>query len=92
MVSKGGGVLPRWRNDGKELFYLTPDRSVMAVEVSTDPVFQTLVSKSLFKLPAGSAGFDATADGKRFLTAVPVSDNAPAPFTVVLNWQADLKN
>jgi hypothetical protein len=42
-------------------------------------------------MPANALGWDASADGKRFLIDVPATESTPAPFTVVLNWQAGLK-
>ncbi len=94
MVSKEGGVAPRWR--GKQLLYTTSDGRVMAVDVTTDKTFQFGVPKRLFQAPSppGSTlgGGDITADGKRFLFVAPQgSSSAPAPFTVVLNWFSALK-
>jgi Tol biopolymer transport system component len=91
MVSRGGGTEPRWRRDGKELFYLSPDGNVMALEVSTNAVFQPGVPKVLFRAPPGATIWDAAPDGQRFLFPVLVNDSARAPFTLVLNWQAALK-
>jgi eukaryotic-like serine/threonine-protein kinase len=93
MVSKDGGATAVWRGDGKELFYLSLDGSAMAVDVSTSGVFQAGIPKALFKVPAGVLFWDVSSDGKRFLMPAPSGANAsaPAPFTVVLNWQAGLK-
>jgi hypothetical protein len=99
MVSRGGGTQPRWRRDGKELFYIAGDRMVMAVDVGTNPAFKAGVPKALFEravLPAADFSFrwDVSADGKRFLLNTPGADAASAaqpPITVVLNWQAGLK-
>ena len=94
IVSKDGGTGPRWRPDGKELFYLGSDGNAMDVEVSTiGGVFQAARPKALFKVPADVDSWDISADGKRFLMAVPSGVNAvaPPPFTVVLNWQTALK-
>jgi Tol biopolymer transport system component len=92
-VSNGGGTGPRWRSDGKELFYLAPDQAVMAVEVSTSPIFQVGARHALFKLSPQVVNFDVTGDGNKFLAAVPAdTDNSAAtPFNVVLNWQVALK-
>jgi Tol biopolymer transport system component len=88
-VSQGGGVWPHWCADGKELVYADLDGKVMAVQVTASPVFHTGVPQPLFQAPNGYAG-DVTADGKRFLLAAPLAQNATAPFTVVLNWTAGL--
>lgn len=94
MVSKGGGVLPRWR--GKQLMYYTPDGRAMAVDVNMDKSFQFGVPNRLFQTPAFpstiTGGGDISEDGKRFLfVAAQGSSNMPAPFTVVLNWLSLLK-
>jgi len=92
MVSKDGGGAVRWRGDGKEIFYRVPGGDLMSVEVSTTPVFQAGAPVSLFKPPAPSnLNWDVTADGRRFLFAVPVGQNSAAPYTVCLNWQSALK-
>jgi eukaryotic-like serine/threonine-protein kinase len=92
-VSYGGGTDPRWSADGKELYYMTPDWKLMAVEVTTNPVFQAGAAKLLFQAPQQTSVTvgDYTVDGKRFLFLAPAGQTAPAPFTVVLNWQAGLK-
>jgi hypothetical protein len=99
MVSRGGGQQPRWRRDGKELFYIGRDRVVMAVDVSTSPAFRAGIPIALFEsalLP--SAGilyrWDVSADGKKLLLNTSGESTALAaqsPITVVLNWQAGLK-
>jgi dipeptidyl aminopeptidase/acylaminoacyl peptidase len=90
MVSKDGGRAVRWRGDGKEILYMTPVGDLMSVDVSTTPVIQTGVPKPLFKAPA-LTNWDVTADGQRFLFAVPVGQKSASPYTVELNWQAALK-
>jgi Tol biopolymer transport system component len=92
-VSKDGGAFPKWRADGKELYFSGPNQTVMAVEVSANSTFQAGIPKSLFKLPAGSGNLTVTGDGRRFLAALPVPQQATqvTPITVVLNWEAALK-
>jgi eukaryotic-like serine/threonine-protein kinase len=94
LISTGGGNGPRWRGDGKELYYRAPDGRLMAVECATNPEFRAGVPKPLFQTPqtAFSSGYswDVTSDGKRFLFPAP-AERAAAPFTVVLNWQTGLK-
>jgi Tol biopolymer transport system component len=91
LVSRGGGTAPRWRGDGREIFYLAPDGKMMAVDVIAAPEFQAGTPKPLFQTPAGAIVGDVSADGKRFLLVAPAGPSASAPFTVVLNWSADLK-
>jgi hypothetical protein len=99
MISRGSLGMARWRDDSKELYYLTPDANVMAVEVSTTPAFHAGPPTALFQVPAvflRGAAFpgtlaDSTPDGKRFLIAMPAALSGREEFTVVLNWQAALK-
>jgi Tol biopolymer transport system component len=91
LVSKGGGLKPRWRGDGKEVFYHGSDGTVMSVDVSTvRGEFHAATPKPLFKV-VNADRWDVTSDGTRFLVAVPVEQDSRTPFTVVLNWQAGLK-
>jgi eukaryotic-like serine/threonine-protein kinase len=95
LISNRGGILPRWSADGRELFYLAPDGTLMLVEVHTSPDFHADVPKPLFRRPAhipnpDSPGWDVTADGKRFLFSA-LTPSQQAPLTVVLNWQVLLK-
>jgi Tol biopolymer transport system component len=89
-VSTGGGNLPCWRRDGKELFYISGGK-LMAVEVKVVGAnFEAGVPRQLFEIPR-SVGFEVSGDGQRFLIPVPVEETSPTPITVVLNWTADLK-
>ncbi len=90
LISNSGGTYPRWREDGKELFYVGSDGKLMAVDTSAKPAFKAGSPRPLFQLPPGSIGGDVTADGTRFLIGVPVAQSASVPFTVVLNWQTTL--
>jgi dipeptidyl aminopeptidase/acylaminoacyl peptidase len=94
-ISKGGGSQPRWRKDGKELFFLDPERILMSVAVTTRPEFRVSEPQSLFQtyqsvkvIYATSFGYDVSPDGRRFL----VNSGAPAPpareISVLLNWQS----
>jgi len=94
-ISNGPGVEPRWRGDGRELYYRTRGGQLMAVEISTNPGFRAGNPQPLGVLTFASAdlyedwGWDAAADGKRFVGSTIKS--APQPYTVVVNWQAGLK-
>ena len=93
-VSTAGGLQPEWRNDGKELYYRAPDGKLMAVDVTLGPAFHAGTPSVLFPGAPGQQQrvvWDATADGKRFLFAAQLEQSAPAPFTMVLNWQSGLK-
>jgi dipeptidyl aminopeptidase/acylaminoacyl peptidase len=88
-VSRGGGWAPRWSGDGKELFFLSLDSTVMAATIDPTTGVATGAPRALF--PTGlRRGFqrrpyDVTTDGQRFL--VPTMQ-PPEPFRVVLNWHA----
>jgi Tol biopolymer transport system component len=96
LISTGGGGQPRWRGDGRQLYYISSDEKLMAVEVTSDPIFRAGVPKVLFQAPplipnTSFSQWDVTPDGKRFLFTAPMAQSAQAPFTVVLNWQAVLR-
>jgi Tol biopolymer transport system component len=94
-VSTNGGSEPRWRGDGREIYYLSEDRKLMAAAVGPGPSFD--VPKPLFQTQAvtGSTGFRMhyvpSRDGRRFLVNTQSGDAAPASITVELNWTAGLK-
>lgn len=91
LVSRKGGRRPRWRADGKELFYDSPDGALMSVAAIAGATFRPGVPQLLFRTPAAwFSEANATSDGTRFLVAVPVEQTTEQPFTVVLNWQAEL--
>ena len=94
-VSPQGGTQPRWRHDGKELFYTSMDRKLMAVDVQAGAAFVTGTPHKLFVLPAGwenyLTGFVVTKDGQRFLLPVSLTVKNTAPLAVVLNWTAEVK-
>ncbi len=92
LVSKGGGVMPRWRRDGKELFYISPDSQMMAVDVGTRQVFNSGNPHALFQtdivdtgIRTGPMSWDIAPNG-RFLIISEMSTDAS--ITVVLNWRA----
>jgi eukaryotic-like serine/threonine-protein kinase len=100
MISKGGGTGPRWKADGRELYYRSPDGTVMAAVISTDPAFQIKAVNPLFRTPATSLKlfgsyvyhyWDVLRDGSRFLIPTPVEESVPSLFTVVLNWPSLVK-
>jgi Tol biopolymer transport system component len=93
LVSRGGGLRPLWRPDGKELFYLNQASQVMAVDIDTSKGFQAGTPRRMFTGPTGAlnTSWDLSPDGKRFLFVAPPNSGRTIPFTVVLNWAADLK-
>ncbi len=97
-VSTAGGDQPQWRNDGKELFYVAPDQSLVSVEVrSSESGFSPGTPKALFRASIHTGitttrnDYLVAADGQRFLINTPLEDTAKLPVTVVLNWTNLLK-
>ena len=95
-VSTEGGTQPRWREDGKELYYLTPDERLMAVEVSTEPTFRAGMPQELFRAPIAGDGFssgrfEVADNGERFLLRLGMGAGSITPITVVLNWAEELE-
>ncbi len=100
-VSTGGGNHVRWRGDGKELFFVTLDRKMMAVDIRNNrDALEIGVPRVLFESQfrnqvGGSTGWVVSADGQRFLLPSPpdTERGAPSdPITVVLNWAAAFAN
>jgi Tol biopolymer transport system component len=93
-ISTRGGAQPRWRRDGKELFYLAPDGRLMAVSVATRGAdLEISAPRELFNTGITGAFVDrrnqyvVTRDGRRILVNVSDEDENPAPITVVVNWR-----
>jgi len=99
-VSTTGGVQPAWRGDGRELYSLALDGSLMAVPVASGPTFEAGVPIPLFTTSGlvtrfRVPGYRATADGQRFLLSAPGDEQTATTTTtlqVVLNWAAALKH
>ena len=94
-VSTAGGSWPRWRGDGRELFYVSPDKKLMSVQIAEQDS-HLIVGKAqeLFQLATGPSGgrpFDVTPDGKEFITLGKDVQQAEAPLTLITNWPALLK-
>jgi len=91
VVSTDGGRLSRWSRDGKELFYLAPDNTLLVVPVKTSPQFTAGRPEKLFRVP-GTAGrtyrtpYAVASDSRRFLIAVPEGGDTYFPLVVVTNW------
>lgn len=95
-VSLHGGVQPRWRQDGLELFYLTPDGKMMVVERKGIDTLRFDAARELFKTPLNPVDpawseYDVAPDGQHFLILEPTAA-APQVFTFVLHWKDGQKN
>jgi len=94
-VSTGGGAQPHWRRDGREVYYIAPDRKLMAVSVKLGETFENGTAIPLFQTQVSffnnTNRYDVTADGQRFLVNSTVASTKEAPFNVILNWTSTLK-
>ncbi|MEI6667542.1 MAG: protein kinase [Acidobacteriota bacterium] len=97
MVSRDGGTLPMWRDDGKELFFLALDGTLTSASVSTAKDFEAGVPKALFPTGAVYSGtgtgnnhrqYAVAKDGNRFLVKVLEQRRSSSFITVVVNWLA----
>ena len=90
-VSTSGGTQPRWRADGKEIYFIAPDGKLMAASVTTQgATFAPGTSVALFPASPVVGGtvkqqYAVSRDG-RFLINEPV-ESATAPITLILNWK-----
>lgn len=94
-ISVDGGVDPRWRRDGKELYFRGTDQRLMAVDVQLQGSFQVGSPHALFPARTQASAsqrnrYFPTAAADRFVTVAPESRDAISPTTVVLNWDAAL--
>jgi Tol biopolymer transport system component len=92
-VSTHGGSGPRWRADGKELFYLSTENKLMASAVRiTGNNLEWKSPQPLFALTPEGYGYqyDVAPDGQRFLVFQPVEGSRSQPMTVIYNWQEGL--
>jgi eukaryotic-like serine/threonine-protein kinase len=94
-ISTGGGNDSHWRSDGKELFFISRDDTLMSVEISeqngspvvgkSQPLFRT------HRVTSPDWVYDVSPDGRRFLFNSLLQPSVPEPITLVLNWDAELK-
>ena len=90
-VSPNGGRNPTWRRDGKELYFIGPDNTLMAAETTLGSTASAAVPRVLFHVAGGITGYDIQPDGERFLIVTPTAALPDNPITVVLNWWVELK-
>jgi Tol biopolymer transport system component/predicted Ser/Thr protein kinase len=92
-LSSSGGVQPRWRRDGKEIYFLAPDGTMMAAEFP--PSIASAAPRALFNtgLDPDQARdqYALSPDGQRFLIQLPAQGGPAMPVTVVTNWTAALR-
>jgi len=91
-VSTSGGQQPTWSRDGKEIFFVSPDGRLMVAPVSIAGATPSIgppqpLFRSPVRLNSVTNQYAVTADGQRFLFALPTEDFDAEPFRVLLNWQ-----
>jgi Tol biopolymer transport system component len=88
-VSIAGGGIPRWRADGSELFYVSAEGELVAVDIETTPTLQLGAPHPLFEL--SGRDYDVHPSGRRFLIVRTERDARPGQINVVLNWFEELQ-
>jgi len=96
-VSSSGGQEPRWRQDGKELFYLSAEGKIMAVALKTGASFKADPPVALFQTqrrqPVSAFAvfsYDVSANERRFLVITKVDEANAAPLSILLNWASEM--
>jgi DNA-binding winged helix-turn-helix (wHTH) protein/Tol biopolymer transport system component len=96
-VSAHGGSHPKWRRDGKELFYVAPDHTLMAVEVNTSSPLHIEAPKPLFRIHTGDDvvgvfrdSYAVAGDGQKFLIDTTDEQAGRTGVTILVNWIATL--
>jgi eukaryotic-like serine/threonine-protein kinase len=95
-VSADGGSFPRWRHDGREIFFLGSNAHVMAADVTThERSAETGTPRQLVRIVAAPVGggyaYDVAPDGQRFLVISDVTNRPQEPVTLVQGWPAMLR-
>jgi len=97
LVSTNGGDMPRWRGDGRELYYVAADGKIMELDVKSSATFEAGSPRPILQtsdasiLNTSMTLFHVTADGQRFIVNNQVGGQRSEFVNVVLNWQAELK-
>ena len=97
-VSANGGEQPRWRGDGKEIYFLSADAKLMAASVDTKTEFESGTPTVLFQTdPRERVAttevivYDVSRDGQRFLSNTNYNNGSAHPISLVLNWKSEMK-
>jgi len=96
-ISNNGGRVPAWRGDGKEIFYVSDDNKLVAVDVKTGNSFEVGIPRPLFDLVPlgavsfGNVNFAPSLDGQQFLITHQREAAASLNYVVVQNWASELK-
>ena len=94
-VSASGGGWAQWRKDGKELFFLAPDNTLMAVEIRSGPGREAGIPQALFKMrvfgPIGTPQYAVGENGQKFLVNEIAGDLGQDQIVVVRNWMTEIQ-
>jgi eukaryotic-like serine/threonine-protein kinase len=97
-VSIAGGQEPRWRQDGKELFYVSAEGKMMALAVTAGASFKADSPVALFQTHRRQPvslpdvfSYDVSGDGQKFLILTKVDEANAAPLSVLLNWASEME-
>jgi Tol biopolymer transport system component len=101
-VSIGGGGMPSWSHDGRELFYVSVSHGHLSAQMMTVSLKRTGISLEfapptpMFKVPmlrgpTPNRDYDVTRDGQRFLIGTVIGDTPGTPATVIIDWLSALK-
>jgi hypothetical protein len=88
-VSAGGGTDPRWRGDGRELFFVSDDSWMSAVEFAgSGPAAPRRLFYAHLSPPGNPylSNYDVASDGRRFLLKLPVKDVTSSPIHMISDW------
>jgi eukaryotic-like serine/threonine-protein kinase len=91
IVSSAGGTAPRWRADGRELYFISADGTVMVADVNAGARISVGVPRALFQIPRSHGDWAVLSDGSRFLIAMPAGPDTSGPFTILWNRLATLR-
>jgi hypothetical protein len=92
-VSRDGGIAPRWSGDSKELFFLSPDSTLMVARITTGTSVISTIPQPLFRTnlsPRNMNPYAVAKDGQRFLMPVSVAPERTRSIAVALDWTAKL--
>ena len=97
-VSTDGGEQPRWRGDGREIYFLSAEAKLMAVSVDTTNQFQAGTPTVLFQTDpreqvatTEQVVYDVSRDGQQFLVNSKYDNGSAHPMSVILNWKSEIK-
>jgi Tol biopolymer transport system component len=90
-ISPAGGRAPRWKRDGRELYYVAPGNVLMSASVASGPAWAATAAAVLYRADSEIENYDVSPDGSRFLVCTPVEKVRESPLRVILNWPALLQ-